>query len=120
MNDILNMMVPTKQNRVASLFGINIDAMDMLTTVQHIAAWLLSDMRQGHYVVTPNVDHLVMLNKNTIFRDAYEHASLIVADGKPVVWASKLLGEPLPGTVPGSDLVPAIFDYFQSSLKKPF
>jgi N-acetylglucosaminyldiphosphoundecaprenol N-acetyl-beta-D-mannosaminyltransferase len=31
-----------------------------------------------------------------------------------VVWAANLLGVDIPGTVPGSDLVPAIFDFAQA------
>jgi N-acetylglucosaminyldiphosphoundecaprenol N-acetyl-beta-D-mannosaminyltransferase len=40
---------------------------------------------------------------------------MIVADGKPVVLASKLLGKALPETIPGSDLVPNIFTRFQQN-----
>src|SRR5262249_3655807 len=43
-------------------------------------------------------------------RDAYGHAALVLADGMPVVAASRMLGRPLPERVAGSDLVPALFD----------
>jgi N-acetylglucosaminyldiphosphoundecaprenol N-acetyl-beta-D-mannosaminyltransferase len=62
-----------------------------------------------HYVVTPNVDHTRLLHESAAFRDAYAVADMTLADGMPVVWASRLLGKPLPERVTGADLVPALF-----------
>lgn len=101
------------------LFNIDIDQLTMQETVEKITHWILSDEVRNHYVVTPNVDHIVNLHSNPEFKNAYADASLIVADGRPVVLASKLLGKSLPEVVPGSDLVPAIFDYFQYQQKQP-
>jgi N-acetylglucosaminyldiphosphoundecaprenol N-acetyl-beta-D-mannosaminyltransferase len=98
-----------------NMFGIDIDRLTMAESVQTIASWVSIDEYKSRYVVTPNVDHIVNLNSLANFKQAYSKASLIVADGNPVVWASKLLGKPLPETVPGSDLVPAIFDYYESA-----
>jgi N-acetylglucosaminyldiphosphoundecaprenol N-acetyl-beta-D-mannosaminyltransferase len=61
--------------------------------------------RRGGSVFTPNVDHLVTAEDDEEFRLAYEAASLSLADGQPLIWASRLLGTPLPEKVSGSDLV---------------
>ncbi len=42
-------------------------------------------------------------------RAAYADAAMVLADGMPLVWTSRLLGHPLPERVTGSDLVPALF-----------
>lgn len=60
------------------------------------------------YAVTANVDHVVRLCRNPQLRPLYADADLSVADGMPVVWASRLLGVPLPERVAGSDLFPAL------------
>lgn len=60
---------------------------------------------RGGTVYTPNVDHIVQAEHNTRFRDAYRAASLSLVDGTPVLWASSLLGTPLPQKISGSDLV---------------
>lgn len=101
------------------MFDITIDQLTMKETVEKIGQWISLDEYQNRYVVTPNVDHIVNLDSNKKFKEAYLGASLIVADGKPVVLASRLLGKPLPEVVPGSDLVPAIFDYFQHQVNQP-
>lgn len=60
---------------------------------------------RGGAVFTPNVDHVVQAERNPDFVRAYDTASLSVADGQPLVWASRLLGRPLPEKVSGSDLL---------------
>ena len=41
------------------------------------------------YVVTPNVDHLIQLERGGELVEAYKHADLILTDGKPLIWISK-------------------------------
>ena len=91
-------------------FGVDIDLVTMNEAVDFCLT--SADRTDGtcRYVVTPNVDHIVQLQKRDDFREAYRDASLAVIDGKPVLWAMKLLGEPAPELVPGSDLLPTIFE----------
>jgi N-acetylglucosaminyldiphosphoundecaprenol N-acetyl-beta-D-mannosaminyltransferase len=65
----------------------------------------LVDARRGGVVFTPNVDHVVKAERDAELRAAYAAADLALADGMPLVWASRLLGTPLPERVAGSDLV---------------
>lgn len=112
-------MINTNTNKRIKLFNIDIDQLTMKETVDRIGQWVLSEETHNHYVVTPNVDHIVNLHSNIQFKQAYSGASLVVADGWPVVLTSKLLGRPLPEVVSGSDLVPALFDYFQYEKNRP-
>lgn len=97
------------------LFGVEIDLLNMNETVARIFEWFGSPESDCKFVVTPNVDHIVKVQTDVGLQAAYKDATLVVTDGKPVVWAASLLGVNIPGTVPGSDLVPAIFDYSQSN-----
>jgi N-acetylglucosaminyldiphosphoundecaprenol N-acetyl-beta-D-mannosaminyltransferase len=80
-----------------------IDDVTMAEAVDAIAD--LVAQRKGGIVCTPNVDHLVLLEDDVRLRGAYERASLVTADGMPIVWASRLLGTPLREKVSGSDLI---------------
>ena len=102
-------MVDETSRRIR-LFGVDIDAVTMNQAVERVFEWVESDNRICRYVVTPNVDHTVILRENRALRDAYDDASMVLADGHPVVFASRLLGKALPARVPGSDLVPALFE----------
>lgn len=96
------------------LFGIDIDAVRMAEAVERIYGWTRAGSGHCQYVVTPNVDHTVMFQHHAGLRAAYAQAGLVLADGFPVLWASRLVGRPLPELVPGSDLVPALFAAAQS------
>ncbi|TBN41209.1 glycosyltransferase [Paracoccus subflavus] len=60
--------------------------------------------REGFALATINLDHLVKLRGDPAFRTAYADHDLIVADGNPIVWLSRLARQPV-GLVTGSDLV---------------
>ncbi len=60
------------------------------------------------YVVTPNVDHLVQLERGGPLNDVYKNADLILTDGKPLLWISKWYGNPIKEKISGSDLFPRI------------
>lgn len=60
------------------------------------------------YVVTPNVDHIVRLEKDSELQQAYADANLILADGKPLLWIGKWYGTPIREKVSGSDLFPRL------------
>ncbi|HEX3801483.1 MAG TPA: WecB/TagA/CpsF family glycosyltransferase [Solirubrobacteraceae bacterium] len=59
----------------------------------------------GGWVSTPNTHQLDLITRHGELRSLVESASLIVADGMPLVWASALQGTPLPERVAGSNLV---------------
>ena len=60
-------------------------------------------------VVTPNVDHIVMLQDDSDMKRIYDHALFRYADGMPIVWLSKIVkGKSLPERVTGADLLIAV------------
>lgn len=75
-------------------------ALDAVETLVHAAA--------GGAVFTPNVDHVMIAHENEGMRRAYARVDLALADGMPLLWASRLLGAPLPEKVSGSDFVPRV------------
>ncbi len=103
------MLQKQKTPSIAFLFGLDIDAIPMQEAVTRLCHWIALRDYQCRYVVTPNVDHLVLLRDNQQLQAAYDDASLVVADGLPLVLASRCFGKPIPERVAGSDLVPALF-----------
>jgi exopolysaccharide biosynthesis WecB/TagA/CpsF family protein/anti-anti-sigma factor len=82
---------------------------DNVTTAETIAT--IDDMiasRQPHYLVTANVDFLVQAQEDVELRRILFDAHLVLCDGTPLVWASRLLGNPLLERVAGADLVPLL------------
>ena len=62
---------------------------------------LLPRLKKG-VLITPNIDHLVKLQKNKAFYDAYQRADWVICDSKILYLMSKLLKSSLPQAIPGS------------------
>lgn len=58
----------------------------------------------GFALATLNLDHLTKLPTDPAFAQAYAAQDLVVADGRPVIWLSRLAQKPVT-LMPGSDLV---------------
>ncbi len=56
------------------------------------------------YVVTPNVDHVVHLQRHAALRQAYDHAFERVCDSRVLAPLLQSLGAPVPEVIPGSEL----------------
>lgn len=73
-------------------------------------ASLLADLKgrfeagEGFSLATLNLDHVVKLSRNPLFRDAYAAHTHVTADGNPIVWLSRLARQEVT-LVPGSELI---------------
>ena len=83
-----------------------VDNLTMDESIERIEELILS--KKPSYVVTPNVDHIVKLEEDKEFQDVYKEADLILTDGMPLIWISKLKKNPIKEKVSGSDLFPRV------------
>jgi N-acetylglucosaminyldiphosphoundecaprenol N-acetyl-beta-D-mannosaminyltransferase len=89
-----------------AILGVPFDNLTTTETVELVEKMVTS--RRPHYLVTANVDFLVQAQEDVELRRILFDAHLVLCDGMPLVWASRLLGNPLPERVAGSDLVPLL------------
>jgi N-acetylglucosaminyldiphosphoundecaprenol N-acetyl-beta-D-mannosaminyltransferase len=85
------------------LWGVEFDCLVEADVVGHVVAEL--GQGRGGRIVTPNVDILRRATRDAEARHHVTSASLVVADGAPLIWAGRIAGRPLPARVPGSDLI---------------
>jgi N-acetylglucosaminyldiphosphoundecaprenol N-acetyl-beta-D-mannosaminyltransferase len=67
--------------------------------------------QQGGIVVTPNVDHLMILQKDPEFHKVYQLSTYRVCDSKIIFLASKFLGKPIQEKISGADLFPEFYHH---------
>jgi N-acetylglucosaminyldiphosphoundecaprenol N-acetyl-beta-D-mannosaminyltransferase len=84
------------------LDGVRIDVVDEQQARQRILSGLAEGA--GGIVVTVNIDHMVRCRRDPTYRSLVDRAELVVADGMPLVWASRLQGTALPERVAGSSV----------------
>jgi N-acetylglucosaminyldiphosphoundecaprenol N-acetyl-beta-D-mannosaminyltransferase len=82
---------------------LEVDSITMAEALVAIDA--LVESGAGGRVFTPNIDHVVMAERDLALRAAYGRADLSLADGFPIVITSKLMRKPLPEKISGADLV---------------
>jgi N-acetylglucosaminyldiphosphoundecaprenol N-acetyl-beta-D-mannosaminyltransferase len=87
---------------IRSFLGASIHAVTLRQATQICHDAVVSRKRLMIGVV--NVGKLVKMRSDAWLRESVLGSDLIVADGLPVVWASRILGEPLPERVTGIDL----------------
>lgn len=95
-----------KKTELVNICGVDIHNISLEQAIGAISE--IIRIRRPSTVFTPNVDHVVKFQKNAEFRRAYEDASLVLADGVPLLWASRFLGEPIREKISGSDLFPKL------------
>ncbi|HVU03801.1 MAG TPA: WecB/TagA/CpsF family glycosyltransferase [Polyangiaceae bacterium] len=91
-----------------NVFGMRFDPVRIEQAVARVVS-MAKTPGAPRYVVTPNVDHVLIIRKDARFRKAYDEAAMVLADGWPVVLGSRMLGEVIPERVAGSDLAPGVF-----------
>jgi len=85
-----------------SIDGVTINVPTLRAAYGEVARRALSEI--GFALFTLNLDHLATMRSNARFRAAYQRASLVTADGWPVVWLANRGNVRLERTC-GSDLV---------------
>lgn len=86
-----------------NVLGCPISKLDLDQVVEQAERFIES--RKPHYIAVVNVAKIVKMRSDRQLTSSVKSADLIGADGVPLVWASRLLGNPLPGRVNGTDLM---------------
>ena len=85
------------------LMGIQLAAFDEAECVKTVL--MLLGRGRGGNLLTMNLDHARRYFSGGPCRLDYDNATIRVADGMPLVWASRLIGKPLPQRITGSNLI---------------
>lgn len=97
----------TKLDRAPiAILGVPFDNLTLAETCSLAATMIES--RYPHYATTVGVDFLAAALNDVELRRILFDAHLVVAEDKTVVWASKILGNPLPGNVTVPNLIPQL------------
>jgi N-acetylglucosaminyldiphosphoundecaprenol N-acetyl-beta-D-mannosaminyltransferase len=98
-------MIELEETSVAIL-GVAINNL----TMQEVLTAVQAQIAEGgfHQIATANVDFLINSVHDEELRETLVRCDIVLADGMPLVWASRLLGTRLKERVAGADLVPQL------------
>ncbi|HAT4212234.1 WecB/TagA/CpsF family glycosyltransferase [Clostridium perfringens] len=89
-----------------NFLNIEVDNLTMNEAIDRAEELIIK--KRPSYVVTPNVDHIVKLENDKEFQEVYKNADLILTDGMPLIWISKIKGNPIKEKISGSDFFPKL------------
>jgi N-acetylglucosaminyldiphosphoundecaprenol N-acetyl-beta-D-mannosaminyltransferase len=90
-------------NQRSVVLGCDVDRVDIREAMARCEGFIVS--RSGAQHVSINAAKIVALRTDARLREIIRNCELVTADGMSIVWASRLLGDPLPGRVTGIDLM---------------
>lgn len=88
------------------ILGVGFDRVDLATAAERIIERHAAGQRT--FVITANPEFVMLTRRDSDLGTIARACDLVVADGTGVLVASRVLGDPLPGRVPGRLLVPAV------------
>jgi len=100
------------------LFGVAVDAITMEQTADAVRSMFASGRPHQHVVL--NAAKVVEMERDPELRRVVQSCDLVNADGMAVVWASRILGVPLPERVAGIDLFERLVQLAQEDGRSVF
>jgi len=104
MTDLARPPRPTWDKRC--LFGLELDAVTLPEVVDLARTAVVT--RRRLLVGVVNAAKVIRLRSDALLRESLLDCDVLLADGQSVVWASRLLGQPLPERVAGIDVFEAL------------
>jgi N-acetylglucosaminyldiphosphoundecaprenol N-acetyl-beta-D-mannosaminyltransferase len=89
-----------------NILGCAVSRVDMAAALELLERLLESGGK--HQVACLTVNSIMSARRDRRFRSVLNGAALALPDGMPVLWASRLLGQRIPGRVAGPDLLLAL------------
>ncbi len=104
--------------RKTDILGVNINNLTMQEAVEEVKRLLT--LNRPSLVFTPNSEIIYAAKNDSEFRNILNSSDLNTPDGIGVVYASKILSDPMPERVPGFDLACNLFPFMNDNKLKLF
>jgi len=95
-----------KKQRLLNTYVNNVNMSETITSIDEMIA-----SGKKSYVVAINVDVVIKIEQDQYLKKVVDNADMVLVDGKPLIWISKLHGVPVKAKISGSDLVPFLCDH---------
>ena len=90
-----------EKQKLLNTYVNNVDMSETLLAIDNMI-----ESAEKTYVVAINVDVVMKIEKDPYLKKITDNADMVLVDGKPLVWISKIHKKPVKAKISGSDLVP--------------
>lgn len=88
------------------LLNTYVNNVSMEQTISEIEEMIANDKKS--YIVAINVDVVMKIENDSYLKKIVDSADMVLVDGKPLIWISKMHKQPVKAKISGSDLVPKL------------
>ena len=92
-----------EKQKLLNTYVNNVDMNETLSAIDNMI-----ESGEKKYVVAINVDVVMKIENDPYLKKITDSADMVLVDGKPLVWISKLHKKPVKAKISGSDLVPLL------------
>ena len=85
------------------VWGVPFDPVTLEQAIDRIEA--LVERGEPSYAITANLNYVMLHHRSRELAAVTHGAALVLADGQPIVWRSRLCARPLPERVAGSEMI---------------
>ncbi|MEZ0536317.1 polysaccharide pyruvyl transferase CsaB [Caldicellulosiruptoraceae bacterium PP1] len=114
-NKLKKLLKEIKKDKSIYIFGVRIDTVNFNLALKKIEQTIINNKKM--VIFTPNVEMIMLSQKDIQFMKVLNNGDLNVPDGIGVIWASKYFGQKLYERVAGFDLLikmlPLLKKYYQ-------
>lgn len=92
-----------KKQRLLNTYVNNLSMSETISEIEKMIA-----CEKKSYIVAINVDVVMKIEHDPYLKKITDNADMVLVDGKPVIWVSKIHKNPVKAKISGSDLVPLL------------
>ena len=93
-----------RENASFKVLGVRVDAVQVPHVVAQMEGWI-QERGQSHYIAVTGMHGVTEAQHDPCFKDILNAADLVVPDGMPLVWLSRIRGHSLQRRVYGPELM---------------
>jgi N-acetylglucosaminyldiphosphoundecaprenol N-acetyl-beta-D-mannosaminyltransferase len=92
-----------KKQKLLNTYVNNVSMKETISAINNM-------IREGkkRYIVAINVDVVMKIEEDAYLKKITDNADMVLVDGKPLIWISKMHKKPIKAKISGSDLVPLL------------
>ena len=92
-----------KKQKLLNTYVNNVDMDETLSAIGKMV-----ENGEKKYIVAINVDVVMKIENDSYLKKITDNADMVLVDGKPLIWISKIHKKPVKAKISGSDLVPLL------------
>ena len=92
-----------EKQKLLNTYVNNVNMEETLSAIENMV-----ESGEKKYVVAINVDVVMKIEDDPYLKKITDDADMVLVDGKPLVWISKMHKKPVKAKISGSDLVPLL------------